>query len=122
MKIENTNNNHQKVLSALEKIDPSVCRQAMSNFDKYINGIRKDFLLQTLSSHLSKAEAGYRKRDLHAEEMELEIIWNVLRAGKFSDMDLKNNNLRDYSTGTYLTMQKLRNRLKYYGWNERKPE
>ncbi|WP_340105839.1 hypothetical protein [Rhodohalobacter sp. 8-1] len=122
MKIENTSNNHQKALTELEKIDPAVCRQAMSNFDKYINGLRKSFLLQTLSSHLSNAEANYRNRDLYGEEKELEIIWNVLRAGRFSDSDLKKNNLVDYSTGTFLTIQKLRKRLKYYGWKERKPE
>lgn len=119
MKIDYSMNKHEEVLSVLDNIDPAVCRQNMSNFDAYTNSVRRTLLFQTLSFHLNEAELDYRKRDLHSEEKQLEIIWNILRTGKLSDGDLKKHKLLDYCSGTALTVQKIKNRLKHHGWKNR---
>lgn len=111
MVITNSRKNHKSLLSELDTIDTTVCRQNMSNFDSYVKSIEREVSLQTLTSHLMKAKANYRKRDLHNEEKRLEKIWLILRSEKFSNLELMNEGLLDYTTGTFLTAQKVKKRL-----------
>lgn len=104
-------NNHQRVLSTLNTIDPSDCRQVMTNFDSYMEGIQKILFLETLSDLLLTAELNYKRRDPDGEKRSLVKILKTLKFGIVSDSDLESKSFQDYSTRTILTKQKVENRL-----------
>lgn len=108
----NSRNNHADVLSVLEDIDPLECRQVMSNYDIYIKRIRKDLVFYTLVAYLNKAEKDHSKKDLYAEEKSLKNVWDLLKSENLTDNDLKEKGARDYISGSFLTLRKVKNRLK----------
>lgn len=104
-------NNHKKVLSTLNTIDPVDCRQVMSNYDSYMEGVQRILLFETLSDLLNTAELNYKRRDPDGEKRSLVKILKTLKVGIVSDSDLESKSFQDYSTRTTLTIQKIENRI-----------
>ncbi|MFO7847519.1 MAG: hypothetical protein R6V27_13220 [Balneolaceae bacterium] len=104
-------NNHKKVLSTLNTIDPVDCRQVMSNYDSYMESVQRILLFETLSDLLNTAELNYKHQDPGGEKRTLKKMLKTLKLGIVSDRDLENKSLRDYSTRTTLTIQKIENRI-----------
>jgi len=113
-----TMNNQYQALSTLEGIDPADCRKVMSNYDSFMNRVQRKVIMQPFIKHIRSAEKSYRKEDEVREKKSLIRAMNIIGSDKIADEDLREEVLRDYVTGTYLTSEKIKMRLQTLGKKE----
>jgi len=113
-----TAKNQYQALSTLENIDPADCRQIMSNYDSFMDGVKRKIFIQPFINHIRSAEKSYTKEDDVREKKSLIRAMNIIGSNKITDEDLREEDLRDYVTGTFLTSEKIKMRLRKLGRKE----
>jgi hypothetical protein len=108
-------NNQYQIYSSLEGIDPAECRKTMLDFDSFVDRVQHKIFIQTFIVHCRNAKKSYLRKDEVSEKKSLLRALDIIDSEKISDEDLKEEELLDYVTGTYLTSEKIENRLDELG-------
>lgn len=113
-----TSNNQYQVLSTLVDLDTDECRQVMSDYDSFMNRFQWKISMRTFVVHFRNAKKNHLKEDNVSEKKSLKRAMNIVDSDIITDEDLRNENLRDYITGTFLTSGKIMSRLHELGSKE----
>ncbi|PKD44322.1 hypothetical protein CWD77_02310 [Rhodohalobacter barkolensis] len=108
-------NNMYKVLSELEDINEDECRGVMSNYDSFVDDVQNKIFIQTFMDQYRNAEKYYMKGNKSGEKKSLIFAVNTIESMSAMSEDLRDENIRDYVTGTWLTSEKLAKRLDELG-------
>jgi len=106
-----TSNNQYQALSQLAELDAGECRQVMSDYDRFMNRIQWKISMRTFIVHFRNAQKNYSKNDIASEKKSLIHAMNIIDSDKITDENLRNENFRDYTTGTFLTSEIITMRL-----------
>lgn len=101
-----------QVLSTMKSIDPDVGRGLMSDYDSFTNRIQSKINIQTFIAHFRNAEISYLKWNEAGEKRSLLLALDQIKYYNITDAELKEEDFRDYITGTILTIKKIKMRLK----------
>jgi len=111
----NRTNKQYQILSQLEEINLYECRKMMLDFDSFVDRVQHKIFIQTLIAHCRNAKKGYMRKDEISEKKSLIRALDIIDSEKISDEDLRAEELLDYVTGTFLTAEKIENRLDKLG-------
>lgn len=107
--------NQFQTLSKLGGLDQAECRNAMSNYDIFMNKLQLKVPVRILIAHLVNAEKNHLNENNGREKKSLLQAMNIIDSYKVTDKELRKEKLRDYITGTFLTSEKIAMRLDELG-------
>lgn len=110
-----TKTNQLETLSKLEDLDQSECREVMSDYDSFKNRVQLKTSVRTFVAHLRNAETSHVKKNYTREKQSLTHAMDITHSDHITDGDMRNEELRDYITGTVLTSEKIGARLNELG-------
>jgi hypothetical protein len=108
-------NNLYLILSRMESIDPDEGRELMSDYDSFKKRIKSKLIIQTVITHYKNAEKCYLNENEAGEKRFLFLALDHIKSYNITDSDLREEGLRDYITGTTLTIKKINMRLESIG-------
>jgi len=111
----NETNSQYQIYSLLDEIDPAECREKMLDFDSFFDKVQRKLFFQTFMVHYRNAEKSYLRKDDIGEKKSLIRALDIIDTEKISDEDLKEEELLDYVSGTFLTSDNVEERLDALG-------
>jgi hypothetical protein len=111
----NGTNNQYQIFSLLDGIDPAECRKSMLDFDSFVAKVERRLFIQTFIVHCRNAKKSYSRGDELGEKKSLLRALDIIESEKISDEDLREEELLDYQSGTFLTSEKIATRLDELG-------
>lgn len=93
--------------------DSAEGRNAMTNYDDFMDTLNRMKKVQPVSDHLRKAAFYHRQKNKFFEKNALSNLLCEIKDNNINDEDLRIAKLQDYTTGTILTIGQ---RLTALGW------
>ncbi|MGF1670784.1 MAG: hypothetical protein ACFCU6_10060 [Balneolaceae bacterium] len=113
---KNNFNKTKQILSVLKNVSEDECREVMSDYDFFLNQVKRLLDIQALQVHFDEAEKCFFKKNNHGEKISLLSALHEINSKQISDREFTDAGFRNYLAKRNVTVDKIEIRLKELGW------
>ncbi|GEM_PF-7023374 len=108
--------NIEQTLEEVKSVEPEKGRNIMTNYDHFVERLQTDVHTKKVEWYLDEAEIHYEGKQPNIEKYLLFNAYCEIKDSHISNEDLTKADLRDYTTGNRLTLERVEHRLTELGW------